>query len=325
MSERLDAPGAAPSRGRPLSRGHRSDRRRPSRHSPRHRGRARHAGKAGVRRLPAREHRQRHPRSALHHRHVARIGQLQRGLAGMQLLLHGERRGIAIHCTEKDGYLQAVVREAEEMPPSTWRTPRSWPSTARPAPAPPSWARSRACRRKWSIRSWPGSTSPAASPISSPATSTSRRASGRRCWRRCRSRSGSAACWCTCSGRSACSMRRRTSSRRCRRSWASGSGRCSSASSSRPSAASWARTSRGDEVEELRAKLEALNLPPEARKEVDRELGRLSRIGRESMESQVVRTYLENIAELPWNVRSRRAPRPQGGRADPRGGSLRAG
>ena len=48
---------------------------------------------------------------------IARIGQLQRGLAGMQLLLHGEQRGIAIHYTEKDGYLQAIVREAEEMLP----------------------------------------------------------------------------------------------------------------------------------------------------------------------------------------------------------------
>jgi len=48
---------------------------------------------------------------------IARIGQLQRGLAGMQLLLHGERRGIAMHVLEKDGYLQAVVRDAEELPP----------------------------------------------------------------------------------------------------------------------------------------------------------------------------------------------------------------
>src|SRR5918999_4362186 len=46
---------------------------------------------------------------------IARIGQLQRGLSGMQLLLHGERRGIAIHYTDKEGYLQAIVREAEEM------------------------------------------------------------------------------------------------------------------------------------------------------------------------------------------------------------------
>ena len=31
---------------------------------------------------------------------------------------------------------------------------------------------------------------------------------------------------------------------------------------------------------------------------------RLARIGRESMESQVIRTYLETIAELPWGVRT---------------------
>jgi ATP-dependent Lon protease len=60
-----------------------------------------------------------------------------------------------------------------------------------------------------------------------------------------------------------------------------------------------------DDLQELREKLEALDLPAEARKEVDRELNRLSRIGRESMESQVIRTFLENIVELPWNVRSK--------------------
>ena len=59
-----------------------------------------------------------------------------------------------------------------------------------------------------------------------------------------------------------------------------------------------------DGLKELRAKLDALDLPEEARKEVDREWARLTRIGRESMESQVVRTYLENIAELPWNTRT---------------------
>jgi len=59
-----------------------------------------------------------------------------------------------------------------------------------------------------------------------------------------------------------------------------------------------------DELEELRQKLAGLDLTPEARKEVDRELGRLDRIGRESMETQVIRNYLETIAELPWNIRS---------------------
>src|SRR5207248_10744980 len=38
--------------------------------------------------------------------------------------------------------------------------------------------------------------------------------------------------------------------------------------------------------------------------EVEREIGRLERAGRESMEAQVIRTYLEWIAELPWNNRS---------------------
>ncbi len=58
------------------------------------------------------------------------------------------------------------------------------------------------------------------------------------------------------------------------------------------------------EMVELREKLNKLELPKEARQEVERELGRLERAGRESMEAQVIRTYLEWIAELPWNNRS---------------------
>ena len=58
------------------------------------------------------------------------------------------------------------------------------------------------------------------------------------------------------------------------------------------------------EITELRDKLTKLDLPKEARAEVERELGRLERAGRESMEAQVIRTYLEWIAELPWSSRS---------------------
>ena len=58
------------------------------------------------------------------------------------------------------------------------------------------------------------------------------------------------------------------------------------------------------EITELREKLLKLTLPKDARAEVERELGRLERAGRESMEAQVIRTYLEWIAELPWNIRS---------------------
>src|SRR5215831_6004090 len=59
-----------------------------------------------------------------------------------------------------------------------------------------------------------------------------------------------------------------------------------------------------ESLKELKAKLDRLELPEEARKEVDREWNRLSRIGRESVESQVIRTYLETVAELPWNTAS---------------------
>jgi ATP-dependent Lon protease len=58
------------------------------------------------------------------------------------------------------------------------------------------------------------------------------------------------------------------------------------------------------EMEELRERLLRLELTEEARREVDRELKRLERAGRDSMESQVIRTFLETVAELPWNERS---------------------
>jgi ATP-dependent Lon protease len=57
-------------------------------------------------------------------------------------------------------------------------------------------------------------------------------------------------------------------------------------------------------LQELKAKLDKLPLPEDARRDVDREWARLARIGRESMESQVIRTYLETIAELPWGTRT---------------------
>jgi ATP-dependent Lon protease len=62
-------------------------------------------------------------------------------------------------------------------------------------------------------------------------------------------------------------------------------------------------TEDGDGAE-LREQLEKLDLPEAARKEVERELSRLERTSKESMEAQVIRTYLEWIAELPWNNRS---------------------
>lgn len=60
----------------------------------------------------------------------------------------------------------------------------------------------------------------------------------------------------------------------------------------------------GRESEELRERLEALHLPEAAREEVERELSRLERTSPQSAEYQVIRTYLETVADLPWNDRT---------------------
>ena len=48
---------------------------------------------------------------------VARIGQIQRGLGGVQLLLQGEQRATALQYNQADGYLSAVIIQAEEITP----------------------------------------------------------------------------------------------------------------------------------------------------------------------------------------------------------------
>src|SRR5204862_528466 len=123
---------------------------------------------------------------------IARIGQVQRGLGGVQLVLHGEKRAAALQYAERAGHLEVVVVEALEQ-----------------APINP--------------------TDPAFVAL----------------FREARER-----------------------------------------------------------ADELRKRLEALELPEAAKKEVERELARLERAGRESMEAQVIRTYLETVAELPWNKRA---------------------
>jgi ATP-dependent Lon protease len=59
--------------------------------------------------------------------------------------------------------------------------------------------------------------------------------------------------------------------------------------------------SEAAELDDLREKLAKANLPEAARKEADRELNRLARMNNASPEYQMVRTYLEWLAELPWN------------------------
>src|SRR5512142_729662 len=48
---------------------------------------------------------------------IARIGQIQRGLGGVQLLLQGEQRATSLQYSTTDGYFTAVVVPTEEMNP----------------------------------------------------------------------------------------------------------------------------------------------------------------------------------------------------------------
>jgi ATP-dependent Lon protease len=55
------------------------------------------------------------------------------------------------------------------------------------------------------------------------------------------------------------------------------------------------------EVEELRERLDALELPDDVRKAAERELARLERLPAAAAEHGVIRTYLEWILTLPWS------------------------
>jgi ATP-dependent Lon protease len=235
---------------------------------------------------------------------VARIGQVQRGLAGVQLLLHGEHRGIAMKVTEKDGYLVAVLREAEEMKPLNPQDPaflalfrelreraaelgtkaglpeevvhqviEGVEEPGRLADLVAGYTDLNKAQRQSLLE-----TLSIEERMRRVLIHVQRQLSVLEAQEDIKSRVQEEL------GDRQREIFLREQLKAIQKELGEGEG--------------------GNDIEELQEKLAKLDLPEEVRKEVDRELGRLGRMGREAMESQVIRTYLETIAELPWNTRS---------------------
>jgi ATP-dependent Lon protease len=57
-------------------------------------------------------------------------------------------------------------------------------------------------------------------------------------------------------------------------------------------------------VEEYRTKIEEAGMPEAVREQADKELGRLERMGEQSGEASMIRTYLDWLVSVPWSQRS---------------------
>ncbi len=64
-------------------------------------------------------------------------------------------------------------------------------------------------------------------------------------------------------------------------------------------------------VEEYRTKIAEAGMPEEVREQAEKELGRLERVGEQSGESSVIRTYLDWLIAVPWSKRSEERLDPQ--------------
>ena len=235
---------------------------------------------------------------------IARLGQVARSLSGMQLVLHGERRGIAVRILERDGHLVAVTVPADDQAPQNpedaafvalvRETRERALELAKKAGLPDEIA-----REVITSAADPGRLADLISAYAEmPTVDRQQLLETLSVEARLR--------------RSLIIVQRQLEVLAAQQEIQSKvreeiGGRQREAFLREQMKAIQGELGEGDEgqeLDELDERLAALDLPAAARKEVDRELARLRRIGRESMESQVIRTYLENVAELPWNARS---------------------
>jgi ATP-dependent Lon protease len=64
-------------------------------------------------------------------------------------------------------------------------------------------------------------------------------------------------------------------------------------------------------VEEYRTKIEEAGMPETVKEQAEKELGRLERVGEQSAESSVIRSYLDWLIAVPWSERSEERLDPQ--------------
>ncbi len=235
---------------------------------------------------------------------IAKISQIQRGLGGVQLLLHGEKRGVALHYVENQGHLEAVVREVDDLPPlrpddaafvALHREARERAAELGQKSGLPE----EVVRQVLEGVAEPGQLAdlvagyleidPAERQALLETLEVEERL--RRVLVHVQRQIGvlDAQEHIKSQVQEELGERQRELFLR------------------EQMKAIRKELGEGDEasdVEELRKRLAALELPEAAQKEVDRELARLERAARDSMEAQVIRTYLETVAELPWNKRA---------------------
>ncbi len=235
---------------------------------------------------------------------VARIGQIQRGLGGVQLVLHGEYRARAVHVTEVEGQLEAVVREAADLPPldandaafqALYKEAReraaelgqknglpeemiqqvlsSVSDPGRFADLVAGYVELKTVERQALLE-----TLSVEDRLRRVLIQVQRQIAVADAQEDIKSQVQEEI------GERQREMYLREQLKAIRRELGDAGG--------------------DEDVDALREKLASLDLPEAAKKEVERELGRLERTSKESMEAQVIRTYLEWVAELPWNTRS---------------------
>src|SRR5437879_5004493 len=235
---------------------------------------------------------------------LAKISQIQRGLGGVQLLLHGEKRGAALHYLEIQGHLQAVVREVEDLPPLRPEDPafvalhreareraaelgqkaglpeevvrqvlEGVPEPGRLADLVAGYLEIEPAERQALLE-----TLAVEDRLRRVLVHVQRQIGVLDAQEQIKSQVQEEL------GERQRELFLREQMEAIRKELGEGD--------------------EATEVEELRKRFAALELPEAARKEVDRELSRLERASKDSTEAQVIRTYLETMAELPWNKRA---------------------